>query len=76
MFSDQDIDNLESKVAELSAFAVDKAYSEALKAGLSVVVRSDTESSIVEIFPDGRQQFIKKIGAPLDAAVGTIVKIP
>jgi hypothetical protein len=75
MLSEQDIQMFESKVPELSAYAVNQAFLEARKEGLSVVVSNDS-SSIVEILPNGDRRFIKQIAPPLKMAIGPTIQIP
>jgi hypothetical protein len=74
--SEQNIDSLERKVPELSAFAANKAYQQALNFGLSVVVSNNSDFTIVKIFPNGDREEIKKIEPPLKVKVGTVVQIP
>jgi hypothetical protein len=75
MLSEQEIQRLESRVPELSAFAVNQAFLEARKEGLSVVV-SDDSSNIVEIMPNGERRIIKQIAPQLKMAIGTTIQIP
>ena len=57
--SDEAISFLEEHIPELAEPAFKQAYWAALASGSSVLVSE--KGSLVEIFPDGKQKFIKKL---------------
>jgi hypothetical protein len=55
------MDAEESAIAEQVSGAFNRAYNEALAAGLSVLV-ADNDGDIVRVSPDGKREFVKHIG--------------
>jgi len=63
--SEKAIDYLEEHIPELAEVAFKQAYWAALASGNSVLISEN--GSLVEVFPDGRREFKKKL--PLWTAV-------
>lgn len=63
--SEKAIDYLEEHIPELAEVAFKQAYWSALASGSSVLVSEN--GSLVEVFPDGKRKFRKKL--PLWTAV-------
>lgn len=57
--SEEAIDYLEEHIPELAELAFKQAYWAALASGSSVLVSEN--GSFVEVFPDGKRAFIKKL---------------
>jgi hypothetical protein len=57
--SEKAIDYLEEHIPELAETAFKQAYWAALASGSSVLISEN--GSLVEVFPDGKRKFIKKI---------------
>ena len=57
--SEEAIDYLEAHIPDLAEVAFKQAYWAALASGSSVLVSEN--GSLVEVFPDGRRKFIKKL---------------
>ena len=73
--SERDIERAESTLPELSASAVNNAYNEALKQGLSVYISNHAEGHIFEMFPNGDKRIVKAVNAPISFPVGTKISI-
>ncbi len=56
---DKTLDHLESQIPEMAQLAFRQAYWDALSRGMSVLVADDGD--LVEVFPDGRREFRKKL---------------
>jgi hypothetical protein len=74
--TEKNIEKLEGLFAELSGSAVNKAYNEALKSGLSVYISSHAEGGIFEVFPGGEKRLVKRLEPPFKVTAGTTVEIP
>ncbi|HEY4831391.1 MAG TPA: hypothetical protein VIH61_02410 [Waddliaceae bacterium] len=57
--SEKAIDYLEEHIPELAEVAFKQAYWAALASGSSVLISEN--GSLVEVFPDGKRQFRKKL---------------
>lgn len=57
--SEKAIDYLEEHIPELAEVAFKQAYWSALTSGSSVLISEN--GSLVEVFPDGRKEFRKKL---------------
>ncbi|HSX11747.1 MAG TPA: hypothetical protein VLF94_08540 [Chlamydiales bacterium] len=57
--SEKAIDYLEQHIPELAEVAFKQAYWAALASGSSVLVSEN--GSLIEVFPDGRRKFVKKL---------------
>jgi hypothetical protein len=57
--SEKAIDYLEAHIPELAEIAFKQAYWSALASGSSVLVSEN--GALIEVFPDGTRQFIKKL---------------
>jgi hypothetical protein len=57
--SEKALDYLEEHIPELAEVAFKQAYWAALASGSSVLVSEN--GSLVEVFPDGKRKFIKKL---------------
>jgi hypothetical protein len=57
--SEKAIDYLEEHIPELAAAAFKQAYWSALASGSSVLMSEN--GNLVEVFPDGRKEFRKKL---------------
>ena len=76
--SERELETLENQVPALSADAVNKAYSTALKTG-SVYVSRQSENGgwgVFEVFSNGTRKFIKDIDSPSYKPAGTTFQIP
>ena len=59
MRTDEEIDFLEKHIPELAEGSVKKAYYNALSSGNPVLERKDDK--IIKIYPDGKEEFVKKV---------------
>ena len=57
--SEEEISFLEEHIPELAAVAFKQAYWAALASGSSVLMSENGD--LVEVFPDGKRKFIKKL---------------
>ncbi|MFA6917090.1 MAG: hypothetical protein WC222_11880 [Parachlamydiales bacterium] len=64
---------LEESIPEIADAAVTRAYWHALASGGSVLERRD--GNLVEIFPDGRRQVVRKLQPTMDVTIGQKVEI-
>jgi hypothetical protein len=71
---DDTLDYLEAHIPELAAAALTHAYWQALASGSSVLSRE--KEYLVEVFPDGHRQLIKKLPPVTYVPVGSIFQIP
>lgn len=71
---EQRIEQLERSFPAASGVAFSNAYSQAVQAGLSVVVSED--GAIFEVFPDGQRRLVKTIAPPSPAQPGQKITIP
>jgi hypothetical protein len=69
---ERQIDQLEMQLTVASSAVFSKAYDQALKAGLSVMVSED--GAIYEIFPDGRRRLVKTIDPPTMTRAGQMIQ--
>lgn len=58
--SEEEISYLEEHIPELAEVAFKQAFWAALAAGSSVLIRSKN-GDLVEVFPDGREKFVKHL---------------
>lgn len=71
--SEKAIDYLEEHIPELAELAFKHAYWAALASGSSVLVSEN--GSLVEVFPDGRRTFIKKLPSWIPVKLGQKIEI-
>jgi hypothetical protein len=64
---------LEEHIPELAEIAFKQAYWAALAAGCSVLMSEN--GNLVEIFPDGKRKFIKRLPPPTPVVRGQILEI-
>ena len=68
--NEQAIQYLEEHFPEMAELATKQAYWETLSSGNSVLVVENAE--IIEVFPDGTRQFIKKIAPRIPMRIGQV----
>lgn len=66
--NEEEMSFLEEHIPELAEIAFKQAYWAALAAGSSVLICEN--GSLVEIFPNGKQKFIKKLPPPIPVIRG------
>lgn len=71
--SEKALDYLEKHIPELAEVAFKQAYWAALASGSSVLVSEN--GSLVEVFPDGTRQFIKKLPAWIPVRRGQKIEL-
>lgn len=64
---------LEEHIPELAKAAFTQAYWAALASGSSVLISEN--GSLIEVFPDGKQKFIKHLPPPTPVTRGQRMKI-
>ena len=66
--NEEAISYLEDHIPELASVAFKQAYWAALASGSSVLVSED--GNLVEVFPDGRHEFIKHLAPSIPVTPG------
>lgn len=73
MLNEKSIDFLEKCIPELAEGAFKEAYLNALTSGSSVLMSED--GNLVEIFPDGKRKFIKRLPPSIKVQPGQRIHI-
>jgi hypothetical protein len=73
VLSEKALDYLEEHIPELAEMAFKQAYWAALASGSSVLVSEN--GRLVEVFPDGKRKFIKKLSPWIAVVRGQKFKI-
>ncbi len=71
--SEEALDYLEAHIPELAQVAFTQAYWAALASGSSVLMSEG--GNLVEIFPDGKRKFIKKLPPRIPVTLGKKLRI-
>ncbi len=71
--SEEALDYLEKHIPELAELAFKQAYWAALATGSSVLVSEN--GSLMEVFPDGKRKFIKKLPSWIPVTRGQKLEI-
>lgn len=71
--SEEAMSFLEEHIPELAEVAFKQAYWAALASGSSVLISEN--GNLVEVFPDGKQKFIKRLPPPIRVTRGQRLKI-
>jgi len=66
--SEEELDYLEAHIPELAEVAFKQAYWAALASGSSVLISEN--DNLVEVFPNGKRKFIKKLSPSIPAIRG------
>lgn len=69
-----ELDVTEADIPRLASRAGRLAYQKALAAGKSVVIARG--GTVLRVYPDGRQEVLKRIAPPVAAVRGAIFRIP
>lgn len=73
ILNEEEISYLEQHIPELASIAFKQAYWAALASGSSVLISEN--GKLIEIFPDGRQEFIKNLSPPIKVTLGQRIEI-
>lgn len=73
MSNEEALDFEELQLPPLSGQAFSRAFAEKLAAGESVLISEN--GCLVEVFPDGRREFVKSVELPLHFTLGTKIEL-
>lgn len=71
--SENEFELLDKTTLKMMQATVEKAYSDALSSGSSVLISENDE--IVEVFSDGTRKIVRKIEPRIKTKKGTVIKI-